>query len=195
MSAVDDAQAQAHAARVFGPRAVLSDRTGHTDDAHRYFVAPGGFLDAAESERLPFWHQGVGPTWEAAFEAYNQAILQNGLVPLAAALSRYRFTSHDEHRLYPLMEQVLRDAGFTFVREHPLDAKSRLDFWLPELRVALEVKVRGAPHAVLRQVRRYAEHPAVGAVLLATTVAKLAVVPEILESKPARTVRLAGAFG
>lgn len=195
MSAVNDAQAHAHAARVFGPGAVVSDRATQGDASVRYFVAPGDFLSANPDDRLPFWHQGTGPTWEAAFESYNDTIVREGLAPLAAALARYRFTSHDEHRLYPLMEQVLRDAGFDFVREHRLDEKSRLDFWFPALRVALEVKVKGAPHRVLSQVARYATHPSIGAVLLATTVAKLAVVPEILESKPARAVRLAGAFG
>lgn len=192
MRGVDDAQAHAHAIGVFGPRPHLRDSEGSSP---RYTVAPEDYLSPIPGVELPPWHIGMGATWQAAFESYNNSILRNAIVPVANALSRYNFTSHDELRLYPLLEGVLRDAGFDFVREHRLDAKSRLDFWFPSLRLALEVKVRGQHSAVMRQVRRYAEHPTVGAVLLASTVAKLASVPEILESKPARAVRLAGAFG
>jgi hypothetical protein len=194
-----------HVRRVLGADVHTDDRGAHYSDK-RYLVAPNGWLMAATTEDaapLPGWHFGVGASWEDAVDAYGEAVLKNGIAPVAAALGRYNFTAHDEHRMYVLLEQVLREAGLTFVREHPLaeveehqaEKKSRLDFWFPELRVAMEVKVRGAPHRVLSQIQRYAEHPAVGGLVLATSLAKLAKVPDHLGFKPVRAVRLAGAFG
>lgn len=175
--------------RLMGEGAFLDDRGGHFRDK-RYLVAPPGWPSVGAD-----WLHGVGPTWERAFVAYGEAIVKHGLTPIAEALGRFSYMAHDEHRLYLLLERILREAGLTFVREHPLDKKNRLDFWFPELRVAMEVKVRGAPHRVMSQITRYAEHPDVGAILLATTLAKLCRVPDCIAGKPARAVRLAGAFG
>lgn len=186
---MDDPQAHKQALRMMGDGAFLDDRGAHFGKL-RYIVAPGPWPRTAMT-----WQFGVGPTWEDAFLALNAAFVKHALVPIADALGRYSFSAHDEHRMYHLLEGVLTDAGLAFVREHRLDAKSRLDFWFPELRTAMEVKVQGAPHRVLAQVRRYAEHEAVSAVLLVSTLAKLARTPETLAGKPARAVRLAGSFG
>lgn len=175
--------------RVLGEAAYLDDR-GARFREKRYIVAPPGWPLTG----LP-WHHGVGPTWEKALAAYGEALVENGMKPIAAALGRFSYTAHDEHRMYLLLERILTDAGLKFEREHPLDKKSRLDFWFPELRVAMEVKVRGKPHDVMSQITRYAEHETVGALLLVTTLAKLCRLPDSIAGKPARAVRLAGAFG
>lgn len=174
--------------RVLGPAAYLDDR-GARFREKRYIVGPPGW----PLTRLP-WHHGVGPTWEAALAAYGEAIVENGMKPIAEALGRFSYMAHDEHRMYVLLEDILRSAGLTFVREHPLDKKSRLDFWFPDLRVAMEVKVRGAPHRVMSQITRYAEHETVGALLLVSSSPKLLRIPKTIGGKPARAVRLAGAF-
>lgn len=175
--------------RVLGEAAFLDDR-GARFREKRYIVGPPGWPVTGLH-----WHHGVGATWEDALAAYGVALVENGMKPIAEALGRFSYTAHDEHRMYVLLEGILRDAGLTFVREHPLDKKSRLDFWFPDLRVAMEVKVRGKPHDVMSQITRYAEHEAVGALLLVSTSAKLLRVPEVLCGKPCRAVRLAGAFG
>lgn len=175
--------------RLMGESAFLDDRGEHFREK-RYLVAPPRWPREGAD-----WLHGVGATWEDAFAAYGEALVENGLTPIAKALGRFSYMAHDEHRMYVLLEQILREAGLTFVREHPLDKKSRLDFWFPELRVAMEVKVRGAPHRVMSQITRYAEHPDVGALLLVTTLAKLCRLPDCIAGKPARAVRLAGAFG
>jgi hypothetical protein len=177
--------------RVLGPAATLEDRGA--DKAPRYLVAPDGWGVAGGA--LPGWHFGQGDTWDAALASYHDAVVEHGLSRVAAVFSRYTFTTHNEHRMYPLLEQLLRAEGLDFVREHRLDERNRPDFWFPELRVALEVKVRGRPHDVEAQIERYAEHVSVAGVLLASSLAKLTRVPDSLAFKPVRAVRLAGAFG
>ncbi len=184
-----DEQAAALALRLMGQGAVAKDRLS---GENRYAVAPAGYLDDV---RLPHWHLVTGPTWEDAFTAYSAAIVEHGLAPLAAALSRYSFVAHDEHRLYLVLEEVFSASGHRYVREHRLDEKSRLDFWFPDLRVAIEVKVGGKLHDLRRQIERYAEHPQVGGILVVSTLAKLTQLPDTLADKPVRACRLAGPFG
>ncbi len=64
---------------------------------------------------------------------------------------------------------VLTDQLVSFDREARLDARSRIDFLVPDApgRVGIEVKVAGTPDNVRRQLTRYAPH--VDALLLVTT--------------------------
>lgn len=114
---------------------------------------------------------------------------------VVTALAGYQFIQHDEHALYAGLSHVLGEAGFLFEREHRLDGKSRVDFYLPSPRLVIEVKVQGSPAAVLRQLTRYASHPTVDAILLITTLAKLARIPDSIGGKPAGAFRIAGGFG
>lgn len=120
-------------------------------------------------------------------------------LPIVSALSAYRFLAHDERRLYEGLSRALTDAGFAFERErvlvYPDRRIGRLDYFLPDTRLAIEIKVRGRHDAVLRQITRYAEHTEVAAVLLVTTMAKLAHAPESLAGKPVQCLRITGAFG
>lgn len=121
--------------------------------------------------------------------------MSDPFAPIIAALSRYQFIQHDEHALYAGLAHVLGEAGIVFERERRLDERSRVDFYLPATRLVIEVKVQGAPNAVLRQLWRYGKHPDVDGVLLVTTLAKLARVPDSIAGKPARAFRIAGGFG
>lgn len=119
--------------------------------------------------------------------------------PIIAALASYRYVAHDEHRLYEGLSLALTSAGIEFERErsllYPDGKRGRLDYYLPVTRLAIEVKVRGSAEAVLRQITMYARHEDVAAVLLVTSLGRLARVPEDLFGKPARSYRLTGAFG
>lgn len=75
------------------------------------------------------------------------------------------------------------------------DKTGRLDYFLPESGIAIEVKVQGAHAAIVGQLRRYAWCEEVKGVLLVTTRGALARVPSMLEGKPVRAMRLVGGFG
>lgn len=119
--------------------------------------------------------------------------------PVIAALRPYRFIAHDERRLYEGLSEALTAAGIVFERERVLTLSTgrtgRLDYYVPSTRLAIEVKVGGSPAAILRQIRAYAEHSDVDALLLVTSLAKLAQIPDTLAGKPARSYRLTGGFG
>lgn len=120
-------------------------------------------------------------------------------LPVVSTLSSYRFLAHDERRLYEGLSHALTEVGFAFERErvlvYPDRRVGRLDYYLPATRLAIEVKVRGQHAAVIRQITRYANHHEVAAVLLVTTMARLAHAPESLAGKPVQCLRITGAFG
>ncbi len=116
-------------------------------------------------------------------------------LPVIAALGRYQFIQHDERELQKEIAVVLAAAGISFERERRLDGQNRVDFYLPTTRLVIEVKVQGSPMPVLRQLWRYGKHPEVDALLLVTTLAKLARIPDSIAEKPARAFRIAGGFG
>lgn len=119
--------------------------------------------------------------------------------PIVRALARYAYSPRDEAHLYEGINHVLDAAGISYERERRVvmqwDKTGRLDYFLPESGIAIEVKVQGAHAAIVAQLRRYAWCEEVKGVLLVTTRGALARVPSMLEGKPARAMRLAGGFG
>lgn len=84
------------------------------------------------------------------------------------ALSGKRMRCSTERALQDDIESVLRGAGRSFERERWLGAETgRIDFLAG--RTGVEVKVKGGAREIHRQVLRYCGHPAVDAVVLATT--------------------------
>jgi hypothetical protein len=53
-----------------------------------------------------------------------------------------------------------------YIREHRLGDKERLDFYLPQARTAIEVKMWVSTAEVARQLRRYAAHPEIDGIIL-----------------------------
>jgi len=98
---------------------------------------------------------------------------------LATFLSgfRYRFTSEDE--LQRGIDRVLGEWGASYVREHRIDARDRLDFLVaPERRgegepvppgIGVEVKIGGSTAEVTRQVHRYLQREEVTGLVLVTS--------------------------
>lgn len=75
-------------------------------------------------------------------------------------------------------------------REVVLTARDRPDFMVGPL--AIELKVKGSPADVARQLMRYAEHPSVGAILLVTTRSSHRAMPAQMCGKPVRVLYLMG---
>lgn len=105
-----------------------------------------------------------------------------------AAVRAKRFIYNNEKHLQVMLAATFSDAGIPARAEHPL-GNGRVDFMLWE-DVALEVKVKGSPAAVLRQLQRYAADPACGALVLVTGRRKLGAVPPVLEGKPVFVISL-----
>lgn len=92
---------------------------------------------------------------------------------LASLLERKRYNVATEATFQADVEKLLTEHGATFKREYVLSPEDRVDFFVDD-GVALELKVRGTPQSVNRQLQRYAQSPEVKAIVLLTSTSKLA---------------------
>lgn len=77
---------------------------------------------------------------------------------------------------------ALYSAGIAHLREVFLDSVNRIDFMVGS--IGVEVKIGGGKSALLRQLMRYARSKEVSALLVVTTVPRLASIPSEINSKP-----------
>lgn len=97
------------------------------------------------------------------------------LVDIRAEMRRQSFAHVTEFDLHDGLDQVLQSMGLPVCREVRLSAADRIDVTtdLPRpgrsLTVGFEVKVKGAAAPVRRQLRRYAQHTALDALVLVTS--------------------------
>jgi hypothetical protein len=114
---------------------------------------------------------------------------------LAGALCFYRFRCKDEKELQAGVAQCLEALKVPFVPEHPLNKSDRVDFFVAEGGVGIEVKTndsRGGAglSAVTRQLWRYAKADDVKAIILITTRSKHRDLPSEILGKPLYVVYL-----
>jgi len=103
-------------------------------------------------------------------------------------LKTYRYSVGSESGFQRGVEQVLARHGITFVREHELGREyGRIDFYLPGYRYGIELKIKGSPSEVLRQLYRYAGSPDITALILLTPRARLAPAPATINGTPLLT--------
>jgi hypothetical protein len=100
------------------------------------------------------------------------------LPDLVKLLKAYRYSVGSEDSFQESLEQVLVRHGITFLREHQLGPEyGRIDFYLPDRKLGIELKVKGSPSQVLRQLHRYAQCPDIAVLILLTARARLAHAP------------------
>lgn len=109
------------------------------------------------------------------------------LATLTRLLQSNRFPLTDEKRTQSEIEATLLAAGIAFEREVRLSSKDIVDFMV-EGGIAVEIKIKGQARSIYRQLMRYAEHPAVEQILLATSVSMH--LPSTIEGKPAKVASL-----
>jgi ribulose-5-phosphate 4-epimerase/fuculose-1-phosphate aldolase len=110
---------------------------------------------------------------------------------LAELLSEYRYVIGNESDFQEGVSRVLERNHWLFYREHDLGRTfGRIDFFLPDAKVGIELKVQGSPTAVLRQLHRYALSPKIHALILVTGRSRLAGVPQTLNGKPVLAVAI-----
>lgn len=105
-------------------------------------------------------------------------------------IGRHRFPITDEKETQREIEKALAGAGMDFGREVRLSDQDTVDFMVGK--VALEVKLKGSPMKIYRQLARYAEHESVEAILLVT--ARSMTLPATINGKPAAVVSLCRAW-
>lgn len=93
-------------------------------------------------------------------------------------MKTYRYSVGSEDSFQRGVEQVLYRHRIPFLREHQLGPEyGRIDFYLPDGKLGIELKVKGSPSQVLRQLHRYAQCPDVAVLILLTARARLAFSP------------------
>lgn len=111
-------------------------------------------------------------------------------IRLALASARFRF--RNEADLQDGIAQVLDGLQVPYQREYRLSSRDVIDFFLDGF--GIEVKVKGSATAVLTQLARYAEFPAITSLLLVTSRTQLAAMPTSVCGKPLKTLALIGSL-
>lgn len=109
------------------------------------------------------------------------------LTELATALREFTYRQDSEDTLQQGVALALGVWGVLYQREARLTDGARIDFWLPEEQIGIEVKVDGSPLAVSRQLLRYARTKPKGLILL-TSRMRHRNIPATLAGVPVETV-------
>jgi len=88
---------------------------------------------------------------------------------IAKIIQSYEFVYQNETELQEQIESVLKDNDIPFEREYSLDKDSRIDFYLPESKTGIEVKVKSGAAVVSKQLHRYAKSNQIDNLMLVTT--------------------------
>ena len=107
------------------------------------------------------------------------------LSKLVQLLTQYRYVLGSESAFQEGLAQVLRAQGIAHLKEHDLGRDfGRIDFYLPESQTGIELKVKGSPSEVVRQIHRYALCPDIAALVLLTGKRRLTRMPASINGKP-----------
>lgn len=121
--------------------------------------------------------------------------------PMADVLRGYfatrKLVYQDEKELQQIIADTLTENQILFVREFLLGKNDRggsdiIDFFMFATGTGIEVKVDGSMHEHLRQLHRYAQHPAVKTLILVCP--KPWALPATLNNKPLFRVALFGSL-
>lgn len=113
---------------------------------------------------------------------------------LAVTLSKYRFNFSNEKELQAGMAKAFAQLDEPFVREHRLSDEDIVDFYWPGKRVGVEAKIDHSLSDLTRQLFRYCQHESVLGILVVTSKARLANLPEEMSNKPVRCYSLLGSL-
>lgn len=116
--------------------------------------------------------------------------IRSAMQAVSETLAAHRYVYGDEKELQRAIESVLNAQRIAHIREKELGS-GPIDFLLTEFNIGLEIKVKGSPSEVVRQLIRYAESVEINGILLVTAKCSLArFVPPFLNGKPADVVSL-----
>lgn len=106
---------------------------------------------------------------------------------------RFSFTSEDE--LQRGIAEVFSRVGLFHVREHRLSPTDRVDFFLPDHGMGIEVKVDGSTADLVRQVTRYVQHDEIRTLAVIASRIRLANMPDRINGKPVQVITVTPGIG
>lgn len=109
-------------------------------------------------------------------------------VTVAEVLGQYRFAHQCEEELQEAIASALTSSSVPFEREVRLGPTDRIDFLIET--VGVEVKIKGSPTEVARQLNRYAQSDQIQSLLLVTSKATHRALPSSLNGKPIKVLYL-----
>lgn len=119
---------------------------------------------------------------------------------LVTLLKSHRFNYSSEKDLQAGIETLLNERGYLYEREASLGDAGVIDFLLigafgvERGGIGIEVKIKGSPAEVARQLLRYAERNEINEIILVTGRARLGKLPETLHGKPITVVPMWESF-
>ncbi|MGE0450868.1 MAG: hypothetical protein AB7Q29_14945 [Vicinamibacterales bacterium] len=100
-------------------------------------------------------------------------------------LGAFRLPIGRELAFQDAVAEILTRSRIPFEREYDLrGGRGRIDFYVPVLRLGLELKVKGSPSDVVRQLQRYTSSSEIEVLVLVTGRARLGAMPSTLGGKP-----------
>lgn len=102
---------------------------------------------------------------------------------LIKLLSETQFRCDSEERLQVDIERLLILERIEHQREFRLNKRDRIDFYFESIKLGLECKIKGSLTPVMAQLLRYAEDERIETLLLVTTRAAIADMPDTLGGK------------
>jgi hypothetical protein len=114
---------------------------------------------------------------------------------LAGLISHVRFSFCSEDELQRGIDHVLERAGVRREREYRLSSADRVDFFLPDAGMGIEVKCGGSTADLVRQVSRYVQHDEIRSVAVIASRIRLANMPYRINAKPVQVITLTPGIG
>lgn len=109
---------------------------------------------------------------------------------VAAAFAGKRFYLEDEIRTQAAIYDALKAKFGALVEREATAPGGRIDFLVAD--IGCEIKLKGAPSAIIRQCTRYLDSHRMAGLILVT--AKAVALPPMLRGKPCRVVNLGAAW-
>lgn len=112
------------------------------------------------------------------------------ITDLLNALNATRFHFSTEDELQRGVAEKLTKLGIEFIREHQLDKRSRVDFYIPHLKVGIECKIAGSLAEIAAQVQRYCLHEDIASIIVISRRGNVAQIPDEVAGKPVHKITL-----
>ena len=88
---------------------------------------------------------------------------------ICLALKHNRLSFYNETRLHDAIKLVLDGEKIVYSHEHVLNAKDRIDFYIPSEKIGIEAKIKGSLSVTLRQLSRYCDCQQINELIVVTS--------------------------
>lgn len=113
---------------------------------------------------------------------------------LSSEIAQYNFNYSNEADLQNGLRQVFETIDSPFKSEYKLSDKDRIDFYWPDSKIGVEVKISHPLAALTRQVHRYLQHEEISGILIVSGRVRLNQIPQIISGKPVQIHSLIGSL-